>query len=183
MSDTQWPRFEVFQQDRAGRPHRNIGTVHAPDVEMALLNARDVFARRPATVSLWIVPSTAVYARTAEELVEDSSWQEATPDHDAPLETYYVFRKRSQRRAMSFVVYSGTVNADRPAAALAEAVNAFDDPDQATFVWWVCPERAILRSEENDIESMFAPAEDKQYRLPRDYRVVTQMMEVKRDQE
>jgi hypothetical protein len=44
-------RFEVFQQERPGRPHRNIGSVHAPDVEMALLNARDVFARRPEILS------------------------------------------------------------------------------------------------------------------------------------
>lgn len=183
MADTQWPRFEVFQQDRPGRSHRNIGTVHAPDKEMALLNARDVFARRPATVSLWIVPVAEILCRTAEELAEDPTWQQAAISDDAALESFCVFQKQSQRRAMSYVVYTGTVKADRPEAALAVAVKAFHDPEEATYVWWICPERAILRSGDDDVDSMFTPAEDKHYRLPRDYRVVTQMMEVKRDNE
>jgi ring-1,2-phenylacetyl-CoA epoxidase subunit PaaB len=183
MADTQWQRFEVFQQERPGRPHRNIGSVHAPDVEMALLNARDVFARRPSTVSLWIVPAAEVYARTAEELSENPDWQRASIDEGAPLETYFVFRKQSQRRAMTYVVYAGTVQADRPASALVEAVKEFDDPESVTFVWWLCPEGAILRSDDEDADSMFAPAQDKHYRLPREYHVVTQMMEVKRDNE
>ncbi len=39
MTD-QWPRFEVFKQDKVDGPIRNVGSVHAPDAELALLNAR-----------------------------------------------------------------------------------------------------------------------------------------------
>jgi ring-1,2-phenylacetyl-CoA epoxidase subunit PaaB len=55
--------YEVFKQEREGAPFRNVGSVHAPDAEMALMNARDVFARRPACHSLWVVPDAAILRR------------------------------------------------------------------------------------------------------------------------
>lgn len=71
MTDTQWPRFEVFQHNRPDGPHWNIGSVHAPDAEMALMNARDVFVRRPTCYSLWVVPAEAIFAMTDQELNEN----------------------------------------------------------------------------------------------------------------
>jgi ring-1,2-phenylacetyl-CoA epoxidase subunit PaaB len=66
--DTQWPRFEVFLQDREGSAHQDVGSVHAPDIDLALMNARDVFARRPRCTSLWVVPAEAITTRTQQEL-------------------------------------------------------------------------------------------------------------------
>jgi ring-1,2-phenylacetyl-CoA epoxidase subunit PaaB len=68
VSDTQWPRYEVFEQERPGQPHRNAGAVHAPDPEIALQNARDVFVRRPDSHSLWVAPADQILSRTAEEV-------------------------------------------------------------------------------------------------------------------
>ena len=68
MTDTQWNRYQVFVQESEGKPHLDYGSVHAPDPELALLNARDVFARRPDCVSMWVVPVEAIYSNTAEEL-------------------------------------------------------------------------------------------------------------------
>jgi ring-1,2-phenylacetyl-CoA epoxidase subunit PaaB len=75
MTDTQWRRFEVFVQEKVGEPYQNVGAVHAPDAEMALQNARDVFVRRPECVSLWVVPAEMIFAKTAQEL-ETSLWRE-----------------------------------------------------------------------------------------------------------
>ena len=60
MTDTQWPRYEVFKQDKPGKPHEAVGSVHAPDAEMAMLNARNVFVRRPSAVSLWVVAADVI---------------------------------------------------------------------------------------------------------------------------
>src|SRR3989337_2438869 len=68
MIDTQWPRFMVFQQEAVGKPFIHNGTVHAPDIDMALLNARDVFARRPQAVAMWVVPADSIFTQTREEL-------------------------------------------------------------------------------------------------------------------
>jgi len=45
QSDTQWTPWEVFIQPKTGAPHEYTGSVHATDAEMALQNARDVYAR------------------------------------------------------------------------------------------------------------------------------------------
>jgi ring-1,2-phenylacetyl-CoA epoxidase subunit PaaB len=177
--DTQWPRFEVFQQDRPDGPHRGIGSVHAPDAEMALMNARDVFVRRPNCYSLWVVPEEAIFAMTDQELKEDPRWFDEKLEEEANPENYNVFQKLSQRRSMAYVVYTGQVEAASPAQALARAIEIFGDA--RTYVWWICPESAILQSQLSDAPSMFDPAHSKTYRHPREYKVVSAMHDVKNE--
>lgn len=66
--DTQWPLWEVFTQPRDGKPHEHAGSLHAPDAEMALENARDVYARRNEGVNIWVVPSDQITASTPEDM-------------------------------------------------------------------------------------------------------------------
>jgi ring-1,2-phenylacetyl-CoA epoxidase subunit PaaB len=177
--DTQWPRYEVFQQRREGGAYQNVGSVHAPDAEIALQNARDVFVRRPQTVGLWVVPAGAILARTQEELAEDDAWRDPEPTIPGAREqTYYVFQKRSQRRSMGYVTHTGEVQAPTIAHALLRAWEK--DAGEKVYVWWVVPARAIVGSEETDVESMFRPAEDKGYRMPTAYHTHTLMREVKK---
>ena len=175
--DTQWLRFEVFEQERSDWPHRNAGSVHAPDGEMALLNARDVFVRRPNCLSLWVVPVDRILAKTAQELAHDSSWRNVPIDPAAPSEKYLVFQKQTQRAAETYVTHVGEVEARSPAEALSRALERFDREN--VFVWWVCPDWAVTRSEAGDVASMFAPALTKEYRQPNFYRVVTQLQQIK----
>jgi len=67
MTDTQWRVFEVFHQQARGEPHVHVGSIHAPDAEMALLLAKEQFARRQACVNLWVVPGDAVTAWRHED--------------------------------------------------------------------------------------------------------------------
>ena len=61
-ADTQGPLWEVFVQEEGGAAHVHAGSVHAPDREMALQNARDVYARRGRVASLWVVESDSIAA-------------------------------------------------------------------------------------------------------------------------
>ena len=54
--------WEVLVQTETGAPHHHAGSVHAVDAEMALQNARDVFARRGPVISIWVVPAKAITA-------------------------------------------------------------------------------------------------------------------------
>lgn len=181
MTDTQWPRFEVFQQERESRPHQNVGSVHAPDIEMAIQNARDVFVRRPQALNLWVVPADSILAKTAEEIEADSDWSGSSPRTvEEETDSYYVFQKKGQRRAMVYVVHVGQVRAETAEEALKLALDKF--PDEDVFVWWVCPAGAVATTDDDDIESMFAPALDKAYRMPNQYRTITQMMDVRKDE-
>lgn len=67
-NDTQWKLWEVFTQEKSGAPHEHAGSVRAPDKEMALLNARDVYGRRNEAVNIWVVPAECIVASTPEDV-------------------------------------------------------------------------------------------------------------------
>ncbi|MCB0359530.1 MAG: 1,2-phenylacetyl-CoA epoxidase subunit B [Bdellovibrionales bacterium] len=60
--------WEVFVQMKSGAPHEHFGNVHATDAELALQNARDVYARRGKPTSIWVVPAEAITASSPEEV-------------------------------------------------------------------------------------------------------------------
>ena len=65
-----WPLWEVFVRAKRGVSHVHAGTVHAPDAELALQSARDLFTRRAEGVSLWVVRSADIVASDPEQAGE-----------------------------------------------------------------------------------------------------------------
>lgn len=155
-------RWEVFKQDAEGKPHQAIGSVHAPDAQGALLNARHVFVRRPAAVSLWVAPAFAVHSWSAEELERGLGGEPPEPEPADESRTFLVFVKTSNRRAMTFVDHVGDVTASGPLAALQAAREKFAvDP---ALVWWLVPASQITASAADEVASWFEPARDKTYK-------------------
>ncbi|HLF43192.1 MAG TPA: 1,2-phenylacetyl-CoA epoxidase subunit PaaB [Acidimicrobiia bacterium] len=70
MTGGVWPMWEVFVRARRGVSHVHIGSLHAPDSETALQNARDVYTRRGEGVSVWVVPSREVRAFEPDDAVD-----------------------------------------------------------------------------------------------------------------
>ena len=68
QKDTQGILWEVFIQSKSGQPYKHVGSVHAADKELALLNARDVYTRRNEGTSIWVVPAQYIVASTPEEV-------------------------------------------------------------------------------------------------------------------
>jgi ring-1,2-phenylacetyl-CoA epoxidase subunit PaaB len=64
---TDWPLWEVFVRAKGGMAHRHVGSVHAPDAELALRHARDTYTRRQEGVSLWVIPSAEIVASDPAE--------------------------------------------------------------------------------------------------------------------
>ena len=62
-----WPLWEIFIRSQHGLSHKHVGSLHAPDAEMAINNARDVYTRRNEGVSIWVVPSEDIVASTPTE--------------------------------------------------------------------------------------------------------------------
>lgn len=178
MVDTQWPRYEVFEKERPDWPHRHAGSVHAPDDEMALELARDVFVRRPTCLSLWVVPSSQILTKTAEQLAEDDSWRQVPVPPEAVEAAYVIFQKKTQRAAETYVEHAGEVMARTCEEALRLALDLPHFAKQA-YVWWVLPASAVSASRPEDAPSMFDPALDKPYRSPQFYHVFTEMRQLK----
>ncbi len=66
-ADTEWRVWEVFQQAKRGEHHAHVGSIHAPDAEVALVLAKENFARRGACVNLWVTPADAIHATDYED--------------------------------------------------------------------------------------------------------------------
>lgn len=66
-NNTEFPLFEVFIRSKNGLHHKHVGSLHAPDAEMALTNARDVYTRRSEGVSIWVVKTSDVIASSPED--------------------------------------------------------------------------------------------------------------------
>jgi ring-1,2-phenylacetyl-CoA epoxidase subunit PaaB len=178
MTDTQWPRFMVFQQETAGEPFVHDGTVHAPDIELAMQNARDVFVRRPEAAALWVVPADAIYSQTREELAA-SSVIARSAQHDetisrSDLQSFYVFGKLTEQAQASEL---GEVMASSSAEALRAALEKFHDKE--VLRWYIFPASAVLKSDPADADPMFAPARDKTYKDQAEYPVVTMMRQIR----
>lgn len=61
--------FEVFQQPREGKAFEHGGSVVAPDVEMALLYAREFYGRRQESHAIWVVPRDAILEITDQDIL------------------------------------------------------------------------------------------------------------------
>lgn len=64
---SEWPLWEVFIRGQHGLNHRHVGSLHAPDAELAIRHARDVYTRRNEGVSIWVVPSAQITASSPSE--------------------------------------------------------------------------------------------------------------------
>ncbi len=172
MSDTQWTRYYVFKKDTEKTPFESCGTVHAPDAELALQNARDVFVRRPNCLELWAVPAHQVYTWSGDEV---GALLESSMGFEDEGEVYHVFLK--ERRKTQHLL-AGSVRGVTPEHALRAALKAFFSAEIG--VWRLVPERAVLRSERSEQPSWFGPAYDKLYRQPNFYHTDSLMREIRR---
>lgn len=169
--DTQWDRYEVFVQEKAGKPHEAVGSVHAADGELAQMNARDVFARRPEAVSMWVAPAGQIYAQTREQLARRTP---PTGDTAGPSEPYEVFIKEKSAGTHSWLAQ---VEARSPIEALDQARQSY--PDRDPFTWWVLPSRCLIASSPDEVDSLYAPARDKKFRQSTDFHTHTAMRGMK----
>lgn len=175
--DTQWARYEVFVQEKTGAPYQDYGSVHAPDAELALMNARDVFARRPEACSMWVVPTEAIFSRTAEEL-EQGDWLAAgLLPPDAPAGENRFFEIFCKEKTAGTLTWIARVEASSPAGALRLALQQKEG--LKAFVWWAVPSREMASSGPEEIDSMFAPAREKRFRMSTDFKTHSVMLKIK----
>jgi ring-1,2-phenylacetyl-CoA epoxidase subunit PaaB len=74
----QHPTYEVFHQERRGEHTTHVGSLHAPNDEIALILAKEQYGRRSRTVSIWVVPTAAISTIS----VDDADIFETTPEKD-----------------------------------------------------------------------------------------------------
>jgi ring-1,2-phenylacetyl-CoA epoxidase subunit PaaB len=56
----QWQTYEVFTQAKTGARHTHVGSLHAPNDEMAYILAKEQFGRRNKVTSLWVAKTSVM---------------------------------------------------------------------------------------------------------------------------
>ncbi|MDX5320647.1 MAG: 1,2-phenylacetyl-CoA epoxidase subunit B [Bacteroidota bacterium] len=76
--------YEVFHQKKRGTHHQHVGTVHAPNPEMALLFGKEQYSRRGVCVNIWVVKTADIFASDYDDSdifdnTPEKQYREATP--------------------------------------------------------------------------------------------------------
>lgn len=85
--------WEVFHQDKRGKQVVHVGIVHAPSPEMALILAKEQYARRGKTTNLWVAKTSDVYTFATQ----DEDIFETTPEKTFRDPAYYKVRDRIEK--------------------------------------------------------------------------------------
>lgn len=161
----QFGTYEVFVQPKAGKPFQHEGAVHAPDLEMAYLLAKEAFTRRFTCVSLYVVDTrdVAVSALTEGEQNIYALIDDVPPSIVAgeSFEVYHLLKRGKQH------IHAGTVQA----ADVKEAMGVAKHKLQPKIVYnvWVIPTTRIrfTQPEERDL---WTTLPEKKFRDATDYR-------------
>lgn len=95
----QWQTYEVFAQVKRGTHHQHVGSVHAPDPELALIFAKEQFARRGVCVNIWVAKTADVYATSYEDadmfdLIQDKKHRD--PDNYKVMDRIKAYKERTK---------------------------------------------------------------------------------------
>lgn len=159
----QFGSYEVFVQPKEGKPFQHEGIVHAPDLELAYVFAKENFTRRFTCTSLYVVDTRKVFVSATTEGNQnayDTVATEALSGSDT-YEIYHLLRRGKQH------VAAGTVKAGSPLQAMGEAKKLFGD--KLVFNIWAIRQTDIryTSQEEHDLWNTLP---EKRFRDAADYK-------------
>lgn len=144
----QWVTYEVFVQPKDGKPFQHEGAIHAPDLEMAFILAKESLTRRFTCVSLFVTDTRDIGVSATTE--GDNSAYSVVKDQasDKPKMSFEVFHlpKRGKQH-----LHAGTVEAGNKEEAFSEAKKKFGNTK--VYNVWVIPTHTIrfTTPEEKDL--------------------------------
>ena len=163
----QFGTFEVFVQPKAGKPFQHEGIVHAPNLEMAFILAKETFTRRFTCVSLCEVETSAVFVSpttegdaNAYDLLEDQAGSlglvAAQQGEEVEYEIYHLPKRGKQH------IHAGKVKAARPQKAMAMAKKEFNTGKIVYNIWAI--RTSDIRFTTPEEEDLWATLPDKKFR-------------------
>lgn len=128
----QFGTFEVFVQPKANKPFQHEGIVHAPNLEMAYVLAKEAFTRRFTCVSIYVVETRNVHISVLTE-GDDNAYNHikevASDGSKESFEVYHLFKRGKQHQ------HVGTVEASNPNEALWLASKKLRTDKQVYKIW------------------------------------------------
>lgn len=146
----QFGTFEVFVEPKEGKPFQHEGIVHAPNLEMAYVLAKETFTRRFTCTSLYVVDTRDVSVSPMTEgetnvysLIPETSGQVSG---NITFEMYHLIKRGKQH------VYAGSVTAANPLEAMAIAKTTLSTGKIVYNVWAIRTDKIrFTTAEEKDL--------------------------------
>lgn len=162
----QFGTFEVFVQPKDGKPFQHEGIVHAPDLEMSFVLAKEAFTRRFTCVSLYVCDTRSVYVspmtdgtNNAYDFINDNPEQK---NEKSAYEIYHLVKRGKQH------LHAGTVQAGSPQEAMAEAKKAFKNDKVVYNVWAI--KSSDIRYTSPEEKELWLTLPEKKFRDAADYK-------------
>lgn len=163
----QFGTFEVFVQPKDGKPFQHEGIVHAPNLEMAYVLAKEAFTRRFLCTSLYVVDTRMVFVSPLTEGTTDA-YETITGSEDTPsrekfrYEIYHLAKRGKQH------IHAGTVSATSPQNAMNEAKSRLKREKIVFNIWAIKTDDVRFTTEEE--EDLWITLPEKKFRDASDYK-------------
>jgi ring-1,2-phenylacetyl-CoA epoxidase subunit PaaB len=166
----QFGSFEVFVQGKEGKPFQHEGIVHAPNLEMAFVLAKEAFTRRFTCVSLYVVDTREVFVSPTTEGEANAYDTLAAPalrettGTGKKAESYEIYHlpKRGKQH-----FHAGSVSAGSPDEAMWTAKQSLNS--KAVFNIWAVRSAAIRRTQPGEAD-LWQTLPEKKFRDASDYK-------------
>lgn len=161
----QFGTFEVFVQPKEGKPFQHEGIVHAPNIEMAYVLAKEAFTRRFLCSSLYVVDTRTVFVSPLTE--GDTNAYNLIPDvvengARKSFEIYHLPKRGKQH------VHVGSVQAATPQQAMAEAKKQFNTGKTIYNIWTIATDDIRFTTPEE--KELWITLPEKKFRDASDYK-------------
>lgn len=162
----QFGTFEVFVQPKEGKPFQHEGIVHAPNLEMAYVLAKEAFTRRFTCTSLYVVDTRDIFVSTLTDENNNvydliSELTPATPGKHS-FEIYHLAKRGKQH------VHVGTVTANTADEALLCARKEFNTGKVIYNVWVIATDKIRFTTAEE--KELWLTLPEKKFRDASDYK-------------
>ncbi len=161
----QFGTYEVFVQPNEEKAFQHEGSVHAPNIEMAYVLAKENFTRRFTCTSLYVTDTRNVFVspmtdadQNAYDLIGDVL---DVSSEKKMFEVYHLSKRGKQH------IYVGSVDASSPHEAMAVAKQRFNSAK--VFNIWVIAQNEI-RFTSLDEKELWLTLPEKKFRDAADYK-------------
>lgn len=160
----QFGSFEVFVQPKEGKPFQHEGIVHAPNIELAYVLAKEAFTRRFTCTSLYVADTRNVFVSPTTDGTQNAYDLIPVVAHGSPGEPFEVYHllKRGKQH-----VHAGTVLASQPEEAMSKA-KAELNTKQVFNVWVI--RKADIRFTKPEEQDLWLTLPEKKFRDASDYK-------------
>ncbi len=162
----QFGTFEVFVEPKEGKPFQHEGIVHAPNLEMAYILAKEAFTRRFTCTSLYVVDTRDVHVspmtdkeKNAYDLIPEVPEQTGTK---MLFEIYHLIKRGKQH------IYVGSVSAANPLGAIALAKAKYNTGKVVYNVWSIETDKIRFTTPEE--KDLWITLPEKKFRDASDYK-------------